>query len=110
MPANAASSRTIPCVSLREGNANTSLESLVRRPVRFTTVHLGRRCVTWTVTVRDVGLVTVPRCDGAAMTTQMSWRRVGLFLGAAVATLLFLRILRLGEARIGAVSLSGPSR
>jgi hypothetical protein len=31
----------------------------------------------------------------------MEWRRVGLFLGTAVATLLFLRMLRLGEARIG---------
>ena len=35
------------------------------------------------------------------MTTRMSWRRTGLFLGAAVATLVFLRMLRLGEARIG---------
>ena len=70
--------------------------------------HLGRRWVTRFVTRRDVGLVTVPRCDGAAMTTQMSWRRVGLFLGAAVATLLLLRTMRLGEARIGLRATGSP--
>jgi len=70
--------------------------------------HLGRRWVTRFVTRRDVGLVTVPRCDGAAMTTQMSWRRVGLFLGAAVAMLLLLRTMRLGEARIGLRATGSP--
>jgi hypothetical protein len=35
------------------------------------------------------------------MTTELSWRRAFLILGTILATLLFLRVLRIGESRIG---------